>query len=328
MGEDEKWTGRRLVVDWDYYAPVGYVLGSSASGVDPVVCSRVLLVGPAGGPDLPGVVVEAKDEVAQVAVLSGPEPDVVTDLGSEDESGLPWVFVDEARDPDVLVPGAVIRAGSGPRVRAWVEVVDRVKASAGELVHLRPLPVVVTDDSLPPHPFGFAASTSYRSNAHPRGQFKVGDLVVERDMIDPPGTEMPARVSRVEADPDRFGHVQLRLLPVHTGPNAHGVVYALFLSERMGGRWLVRTRYTNHIWDLDAGMYTRVTGPESSLMDLDDTPVRFTKVALWPEVGGRSFVYFDDPVESWLEHWRASSRIRSITALTPGEVESSEAGPV
>jgi hypothetical protein len=31
------------------------------------------------------------------------EVDLVVDLNSEDESGLPWSFVDEARDPSLMV---------------------------------------------------------------------------------------------------------------------------------------------------------------------------------------------------------------------------------
>jgi hypothetical protein len=31
-----------------------------------------------------------------------PELDLVVDLNGEDESGLPWAFLDEARDPELI----------------------------------------------------------------------------------------------------------------------------------------------------------------------------------------------------------------------------------
>lgn len=67
--------------------------------------------------------------------MSVREVDLPVDLNSEDDSGLPWAFLDEARDPARIVEGAWIVVGSG-NARAVAQVVD----IDGEIVHVRPLP--------------------------------------------------------------------------------------------------------------------------------------------------------------------------------------------
>ena len=47
-----------------------------------------------------------------------------------------WTFLDEAKDPSVIVPGEVVVAGS-PLTPAVCEVVDVVEKAAGTIVHLR-----------------------------------------------------------------------------------------------------------------------------------------------------------------------------------------------
>lgn len=61
--------------------------------------------------------------------------DLEVDLNSEDDTGLPWAFLDEARDPSLIREGTWIVVGSGD-VRAVAQVVD----IDGEIVHVRPLP--------------------------------------------------------------------------------------------------------------------------------------------------------------------------------------------
>ena len=63
------------------------------------------------------------------------EVDLVVDLNSEDESGLPWSFLDEARDPALIREGAwiVVGEGSGRAVAQVVEI-------EGDIVRVRPLP--------------------------------------------------------------------------------------------------------------------------------------------------------------------------------------------
>jgi hypothetical protein len=61
--------------------------------------------------------------------------DLTLDLNSEDDTGLPWGFVDEAAEPSLILEGAWIVVGSGT-ARAVAQVAD----IDGEIVHVRPLP--------------------------------------------------------------------------------------------------------------------------------------------------------------------------------------------
>ena len=61
--------------------------------------------------------------------------DLILDLHSEDDTGLPWGFLDEAADPSLIHEGAWIVVGSGT-ARAVAQVAD---VEAG-IVHVRPLP--------------------------------------------------------------------------------------------------------------------------------------------------------------------------------------------
>jgi hypothetical protein len=60
--------------------------------------------------------------------------DLVVDLNTMDDTGLPWTFLDEAIHPNRLVPGAYIIVGSGD-VRAVAQVID----VDNDIVHVRPL---------------------------------------------------------------------------------------------------------------------------------------------------------------------------------------------
>ena len=70
--------------------------------------------------------------------------DLFVDLNTEDETGLPWTYLDQAPDQSVIVPGRVIVVGAGSAV-AVAEVVD---VAADGLVHVRPLPGPVTEERL------------------------------------------------------------------------------------------------------------------------------------------------------------------------------------
>lgn len=59
--------------------------------------------------------------------------DLFVDLNTEDGSGLPWTFLDEARDPN-----AIVGAGSVSAVAQVVDVAD------DGVVHVRPVPGSVT----------------------------------------------------------------------------------------------------------------------------------------------------------------------------------------
>lgn len=60
--------------------------------------------------------------------------DLPVDLNSEDDTGLPWGFLDEARDPALVHEGAWIIVGS-ERTQAVAQVADIEE----NLVHVRPL---------------------------------------------------------------------------------------------------------------------------------------------------------------------------------------------
>jgi hypothetical protein len=70
--------------------------------------------------------------------------DITADLNDEDETGFVWTFLDEARDPALIAPGAIVVAGT-PDAPAVAEVVDLVTKAAGIVVHLRILPGAIGD---------------------------------------------------------------------------------------------------------------------------------------------------------------------------------------
>ena len=79
------------------------------------------------------------------------------------------------------------------------------------------------------------------------------------------------------------------------------------------GRWLIRSRGTTHLLDLDRRIYERRTGPTSQHFSFDNVPMELARVVVWPRVDGRMLVFFYDPREDNIEYWRLTSRIRSIT---------------
>jgi hypothetical protein len=60
--------------------------------------------------------------------------DLVVDLNTMDDTGLPWAFLDDALRPERVVPGEYVVVGSGV-VRAVAPVVD----VADCIVHVWPL---------------------------------------------------------------------------------------------------------------------------------------------------------------------------------------------
>jgi hypothetical protein len=63
------------------------------------------------------------------------ELDLRVDLDTEDDTGLPWAFLRDARDPSLIREGAWVVVGSG-NVRA----VAQVAQVEGDLVGVRPFP--------------------------------------------------------------------------------------------------------------------------------------------------------------------------------------------
>jgi hypothetical protein len=70
--------------------------------------------------------------------------DIAADLNDEDDTGYVWTFLDEARDPEQIKPGAIIVAGDGDTA-AVCQVMDLAPAGNGTIVHLRLLPGLVED---------------------------------------------------------------------------------------------------------------------------------------------------------------------------------------
>ena len=66
--------------------------------------------------------------------MGTPDVDLVVDLNTMDETGLPWAFLDEAPERARIRVGRHILVGSGA-ARAVAVVVDIV----GEIVHVKPL---------------------------------------------------------------------------------------------------------------------------------------------------------------------------------------------
>jgi hypothetical protein len=64
-----------------------------------------------------------------------PTLDLVVDLNSEDDSGLPWTFLDEVRDRSLIREGAWLVVGEGA-----VRVVAQVVEIDDDIVRVRPLP--------------------------------------------------------------------------------------------------------------------------------------------------------------------------------------------
>jgi len=61
--------------------------------------------------------------------------DIDVDWNTQDDTGLPWTFLDEAADPARIVPGAFVIAGRGSAI-AVAKVVD---VNDDGVVHLRQL---------------------------------------------------------------------------------------------------------------------------------------------------------------------------------------------
>lgn len=87
------------------------------------------------------------------------------------------------------------------------------------------------------------------------------------------------------------------------------------LDAGLGGRWLVTTRRSQHIWDLDAMTYQRLPGAGGNRFEHDGGVHAITSVQSYPAVGSCSYVFFEDPDRPWMEQWRISSTIASITRL-------------
>lgn len=67
--------------------------------------------------------------------MTEPHIDILVDLQTEDETGLPWTFLEDAPDASLILPGRYVIGGAGRSV-AVVQVID---VGDDGLVHLRPV---------------------------------------------------------------------------------------------------------------------------------------------------------------------------------------------
>jgi hypothetical protein len=65
--------------------------------------------------------------------------DITADLNDEDETGYAWTFLDEARDPAQIKPGALVVAGDADAA-AICQVIDLTPAGDGTIVDLKRVP--------------------------------------------------------------------------------------------------------------------------------------------------------------------------------------------
>ncbi len=91
------------------------------------------------------------------------------------------------------------------------------------------------------------------------------------------------------------------------------------LDASSSGTWLTTTRGSRHIWEISSDGstdWTRLPGEGRASFEEDSEAQRLTRVQLWPEVGSKFFVWFDDPEEPFaIEQWRLSSVVRRIERM-------------
>lgn len=80
----------------------------------------------------------------EIADVADYRVDLEVDFANEDETGYIWVFLDEAREPENVVPGAVLTLREGEDL-AMGQVIDLVPAADGTIVHIQLLPGAVEE---------------------------------------------------------------------------------------------------------------------------------------------------------------------------------------
>lgn len=71
--------------------------------------------------------------------MSEVQIDIPCDVQQVDETGLVWAFLDEARDPSVIIPGAIVIAADDEDP-VLARVVDLTPRGSRTVVHLQILP--------------------------------------------------------------------------------------------------------------------------------------------------------------------------------------------
>lgn len=79
-----------------------------------------------------------------MAEVADHQVDLEADFANEDETGYIWIWLDEAREPERIVSGAVLTLRDGEDL-AMGQVIDLVPAADGTIVHIELLPGAIEE---------------------------------------------------------------------------------------------------------------------------------------------------------------------------------------
>ena len=94
------------------------------------------------------------------------------------------------------------------------------------------------------------------------------------------------------------------------------------LTPGMGGRWLVTTRGSQHVFDLNTMTYNRIPGAGRGQFLGDGQPQRIWNIGAWPKVGASFYLEWD-----WTYtqvQTRLSSTVQRIERLVDDEPETED----
>ncbi len=94
------------------------------------------------------------------------------------------------------------------------------------------------------------------------------------------------------------------------------------LAPGMGGRWLVTTRGSQHVFDLDRMTYTRLPGEGRGQFIGDGVPQRIWRIGTWPKVGSEFYLEWDWTYSQ--VQTRLSSTVQKIERLADDEPETED----
>lgn len=90
------------------------------------------------------------------------------------------------------------------------------------------------------------------------------------------------------------------------------------------GHWVIRTRNTTQLIDLDETRYMRVPGQGRKAMEYDREWLQILRFGRLPVLGEQMLIYVDppDPLRAMVEElWRVSATILSLEQAEPGAFE-------
>lgn len=87
------------------------------------------------------------------------------------------------------------------------------------------------------------------------------------------------------------------------------------LTNEDTGTWIIKTRGSTHVLNLDEKTITRFNDSGRNPMPRDGKEKYITTVARWPEVGDGFIMYYSEQPQSMAVRWHASSTIESIESF-------------